>query len=74
MPRVVVNLSEVSFLDSSALNVLVHCRRRLDERNVVLRVVGPADRFVRRVFEITHLSESLGVVGSLEEALTKTAA
>jgi anti-sigma B factor antagonist len=74
VPRVVVNLSEVSFLDSSALNVLVHSRRRLDEQKIVFRVVGPADRFVRRVFEITHLTELLGVVGSLEEALTKTAA
>src|SRR5450432_1022193 len=35
--RVVLDLSEVSFLDSTALNTLAHCHRRLSERDVVLR-------------------------------------
>jgi anti-sigma B factor antagonist len=69
--RVVVDFSEVSFLDSSALNVLRDCRRRLAEREVELRVVVPAYRVhVRKVFELTGLIEPLGVVGSLDEALT----
>jgi anti-sigma B factor antagonist len=66
---VVVNLSEVLFLDSSALNALVRSQRELAERNIAIRVVSPTDRAVRRVFEITHLTESLSVVDSLDEAL-----
>ena len=66
---VVVNLSEVVFLDSSALNALVRSQRELAERNISIRVVSPTDRAVRRVFEITHLTESLSVVDSLDEAL-----
>ena len=67
--RVIVNLSEVTFLDSSALNALVHARRGLAERAIAFRVVAPSDRVVRRVFEITHLVDELNVVGSLDEAL-----
>lgn len=67
--RVVVDLSEVNFLDSSALNALMHAQRTLAARDVVLRVVSPAEHPVRRIFEITHLTESLNVVDSLDTAL-----
>jgi anti-sigma B factor antagonist len=67
--RVVVNLSEVSFLDSSALNALVHSQRELARRDVAFRVVSPSDRVVRKVFEITQLTTPLNVVDSLDEAL-----
>ena len=67
--RVVVDLSEVSFLDSSALNTLVHSQRTLASRDVVLRIVSPAAHPVSRVFAITHLVDSLNVVDSLDEAL-----
>jgi len=67
--RVVVDLSEVTFLDSSALNALVHGQRELARQNVAFRVVSPADRAVRNVFDITHLTQPLSVVDSLDEAL-----
>lgn len=67
--RIVVNLAEVTFLDSSALNALLHCQRELARREVVLRVVSPADRAVSRVFELTRLAELLGVVETFDEAL-----
>ena len=66
---VVVNLSWVTFLDSSALNVLLHCQRDLAERDVGFRIVSPADHAVRRVFEITHLTGPLNVVASLDDAI-----
>ena len=68
--RVVVDLSAVGFLDSSALNALVHGQRDLAQGRVVFRVVSPADSVVRRVFDITNLTEQLGVVESLAEALS----
>jgi anti-sigma B factor antagonist len=61
---VVIDLSEVSFLDSSGLNALVQARRLLAERGLALRVVVPAEGAIRRVFEITHLTEPLTVVDS----------
>ena len=60
--RVVVDLSAVSFLDSSGLNTLVHAQRALLGRRLSLRVVSPLDQVVRQVFEITQLTDELGVV------------
>ncbi len=67
--RVVVDLSEVSFLDSSGLNALVRGQRGLAKREVGFRIVSPADQVVRRVFEITQLEAQLGVVETLADAL-----
>jgi anti-sigma B factor antagonist len=67
--RVVVDLSAVTFLDSSGLNALVVCRRSLNARDVELRVVSPSDNVVRQVFEIAQLGEELGVVDTFDEAL-----
>ena len=66
---VVVNLSDVTFLDSSALNMLLHSQRDLADRGVGFRVVSPADKAVRRVFEITRLTGPLNVVDSLDDAV-----
>jgi anti-sigma B factor antagonist len=66
---VVVDLTKVSFLDSSGLNVLVQGRRALDAREVAMRVVVPPDAAIHRVFEITRLTETLTVVGTREAAL-----
>ena len=67
--RVVVDLTGVTFLDSSALNALVHGQRGLAAREIAFRVVSPADQVVRRVFEITQLTGPLSVVDSLDDAL-----
>ena len=67
--RVVVDLTDVTFLDSSALNALVQGQRELTERKIVFRVVSPADQNVRRIFEIAQLAVPLGVVDSLDDAL-----
>jgi anti-anti-sigma factor len=68
--RVVVDLSDVTFLDSSGLNALVRGQRQLTARGIALRLVSPASQVVRRVFEIAHLTESLRVVESVDEALS----
>jgi anti-anti-sigma factor len=67
--RVVIDLSEVTFLDSSALNAFVQAQQELAQHNVEFRIVSPADQAVRNVFEITRLTEPLSVVDSLDEAL-----
>ena len=67
--RVVVDLSAVTFLDSSGLNALVRSKRALDGKEIGFRVVAPADGVVRRVLELTQLAESLSVVDSLDQAV-----
>jgi anti-sigma B factor antagonist len=67
--RLVVDLTEVTFLDSSALNALVHSQRHLAEHDVEFRIVSPSEHAVRNVFEITHLTGPLSVVDSLDQAL-----
>jgi anti-anti-sigma factor len=67
--RVVVDLSELTFLDSSGLNALVVARRSLAARGIDLRVVTPAEHVIRRVFDIAQLGEELGVVDTFEAAL-----
>jgi anti-sigma B factor antagonist len=68
--RLVVDLSEVVFFDSGALNVLVSSQTRLASREITLHVVIPPEQqHIRKVFEITRLSEPLGVVEHLSEAI-----
>ena len=67
--RVVIDLSEVRFLDSSGLNALVRLQRVLEERSIGMRLIIPSDRIVRQVFEITRLTAPLSVVDSLTDAL-----
>jgi anti-sigma B factor antagonist len=65
--RVVVDLSAVSFLDSTALGVLVRAVRELDGRGGAIRVVLP-EGSARRIFEITTLDRVLPVSSSRRQA------
>jgi anti-anti-sigma factor len=49
---VVVDLTAVTFLDSSGISVLVKARRVADERAFNYRVIG-ADGIVRKVLDLT---------------------
>lgn len=59
-PVVVVDLAEVTFLDSSLLGALVHCRAELAERGVECRVRNPAPQ-ARRILEIASLEFLLDI-------------
>ena len=58
--RVVVDLSSVSFLDSTALGVVVRAMREIDDRRGGSRIVLPKGA-ARRIFEITTLDSVLPV-------------
>lgn len=62
--QLVVDLSEATFVDSAALQVLLRAARQLDSRARALTVVAP-DPNVRKVFEITGLDRVFAVVSSL---------
>lgn len=66
-PCVVVDLSRVSFIDSTGLGVLVGAFKRVRERGS-LSIVCP-QRSIRRVFEITGLMQVFPFHQNLDEAV-----
>lgn len=70
-PCVIVDLSRVSFIDSTGVGVLVGAFKRVREIGT-LSVVCP-QRSVRRVFEITGLTQVFVLHQTVEEALTECA-
>jgi anti-sigma B factor antagonist len=66
--KVVVDLDAVSFLDSTALGVVVRAVREVEERGGRVRVVLPSGS-ARRIFEITTLDSALPVAASRAQAV-----
>jgi anti-sigma B factor antagonist len=64
----VIDLSRVSFIDSTALGVVVRTVNEVADGGGSARVVLP-ETSARRIFEITTLDRVLPVADSLEEAL-----
>ncbi|HEU4544091.1 MAG TPA: STAS domain-containing protein [Jiangellaceae bacterium] len=52
--HLLVDLSEVNFMDSSGLNALVRARNALEDNGVDLVISGVSDQ-VRRLFEVSGL-------------------
>jgi anti-sigma B factor antagonist len=69
---VVVDLSEVSFIDSTALAVLVQETRRLEGRGHSLVLVTNDPR-TKRVVEVTGLNRVLRTYPTLQDALAELA-
>ena len=68
--RLVVELSRVTFVDSTALGVLVEARAKLPNRQGFL-VAGPQVE-TRRALEISGLDRHFGVYDSVDDALAAT--
>jgi anti-sigma B factor antagonist len=68
--HIVVNLSQVDYLDSTALGVLIGGLKRLRERSGTLHLICPPPR-IRRIFEITGLDRIFDIYASEEEAVEK---
>ena len=67
---VVVDLSQVKFIDASTLETLVHADEAARMKGGRLRLQLGADRAVRRVLEITNLARVLECAASREAALS----
>ena len=67
-PRIVLDLSQVSFCDSTGLGVMVQVRQRVVEVNGWLRLAGPTEP-VRRALEITNLDRLIPAYPTVAEAL-----
>jgi anti-sigma B factor antagonist len=67
--RILVDLAKVTFIDSTALGVVVGGVKGMRARGGTLDVVC-RDENIRRIFEITGLDRILGMYHSRDEALT----
>ncbi len=56
--RVMVDLSKVTFLDSTGINTLVQGHQRATDRDITLHVVNPS-RMALRVLDLTGVREFL---------------
>jgi anti-sigma B factor antagonist len=65
---VVVDLSETSFIDSTALGVLIGALRRLREGDGLLVLVN-GNESISRTLEITGLDRIFAIVDTREEAI-----
>jgi anti-anti-sigma factor len=66
---VIVDLSEVEYLDSAGVRLLFRLARALGEANRTLRTVVPGDATIRRVLELANMQEQIGVDESEDAAL-----
>ncbi len=64
--RLVVDLGEVDFVDSTALGALVEAGKELDDTKLVLAAPGPD---VRRALEVSGLASHFDVRDSVDDAL-----
>ena len=71
--QVVVDLSNVTFMDSTGIGVLLNAVRQLRQRDGGLVLVCPTERILRP-FQITGLVDHLRIFGSREQALGGLAA
>jgi anti-sigma B factor antagonist len=66
--RVVVDLSEVEFMDSTTLGVLIEARTRLENRNAFL--LAAPGRETRRALQISGLDRHFSVHDTVSDALS----
>jgi anti-sigma B factor antagonist len=66
--RLVVDLGRVSFIDSTALGILVEARTKMENKRAFL-IAAPRNE-IRRAFEISGLDRHFSLHETTEEALT----
>lgn len=66
--RIVVDLTETGFLDSTALGVLIGAIKRLRARDGRLTIVN-VDESIAKTFEITGLDQIFTIFGTRAEAV-----
>lgn len=65
-PRLIVDMSNVPFMDSSGLAALIGAQKAFRDKTQLI-VVVPDN--LRRIFEVTRLDSIVSIVSSLPEAL-----
>ena len=70
--RIIVDLTETTFLDSTALGVLIGTVKRLRSRDGRLTIVN-VDQNIAKTFEITGLDQIFKIVATRDEAVEAVA-
>jgi stage II sporulation protein AA (anti-sigma F factor antagonist) len=65
--RLVIDLSQAVFIDSSVINALVRVARQARPRGVTFQVVAVPETHVHRVLDLMGLLDHLGCIGCLPE-------
>lgn len=68
-PHLVIDLGEVSYVDSSFVTELVKLHQRRNEKHFDTEVIVLQHPMLRRLFDILALGNIFRVVGTLDEAL-----
>jgi anti-sigma B factor antagonist len=71
--RLVIDMSEVDFLDSTGLGVLVTGLQRISGRGGTLGLVITQDKILK-IFDITKLNKAFPIYASRDEALKDSSA
>jgi anti-sigma B factor antagonist len=71
--RIIVDLTETTFLDSTALGVLIGAVKRLRSRDGALAIVN-VDENIAKTFEITGLDQIFTILTTREAAVDAVAA
>ena len=71
--RIIVDLTETTFLDSTALGVLIGAVKRLRSRDGALAIVN-VDENIAKTFEITGLDQIFTILPTREAAVEAVAA
>lgn len=69
--NVVVDLSNVAFLDSSALGAFVAAHHSLDAAGATLALAGPS-RHLTRILALTRIDQVLAVYSSVDAAIASS--
>jgi anti-sigma B factor antagonist len=70
--RIIVDLTETTFLDSTALGVLIGAVKRLRSRHGALAMVN-IDENIAKTFEITGLDQIFTIVATRDDAVEAVA-
>ena len=70
---VVVDMTDLEFIDSSGISMLFGLARRVGSRRQELRVVAPAGRPVARVLEIVEFERAAPVHADVDSAVAEIA-
>ncbi|MGO9886037.1 MAG: STAS domain-containing protein [Solirubrobacteraceae bacterium] len=69
LKSLVIDLTAVTFIDSSAISALFELAQRTRQRRISYRVVAPSTRPIRSVLELAGLPDLMPVDESLADAL-----
>lgn len=67
-PNIIIDLSAISYMDSSGLGTLLFARRQAERFQGKFVIANPGPK-VQKLIEIAHLTQTLMIFNSLDEAI-----